>query len=51
MIVFVPDRYLRFIGGINMHASSIGVICISIESTHMELSLGDITRKVCRSFK
>ena len=51
VIIFVPDRYLRFIGGINMHAPSIGVICISMESTHMELSLGDIMRKVCWSFK
>ena len=38
MIVLVPDRYLRFTGRINMHAPSIGVICISMESTHMELS-------------
>ena len=34
-----------------MHAPSIGVIYISMESIHIELSLGDITRKVCRSFK
>ena len=50
MTVSVPNRCLCFIGGMDMHASSIGVICISMESTLMELSLGDMTCKVCRSF-
>ena len=49
--VFVPNRYLCFIGGISCMRHQLGSFCILMKSTCMELSSGDITHKVCRSFK